>query len=263
MSVTVPVFASPSPRVSVVPIDRPWSWLAAGWKDLTAAWRVSLAYGAGLVVLSFLLTIGLWLMGLFYLVLPLAGGFFIVAPLLATGLYEVSRRLAAGETVDLRSSILAWRRPRQIAMMGVVLLLIHLVWVRVALLLFALFFYGQSPSLEMLLPALLNSSVSLPFLVTGTIIGAAFACVAFAVSVVSIPMLVDRDTGLIVAIATSATAARVNLRAMALWAALIVGFTAIGIATCFIGLAIVLPLIAHASWHAYRDIVEAEVESAR
>lgn len=255
MSVTVPVFTSPSPRIALVPVDRPWSWLAAGWKDFTRSPMVSLAYGAGFVALSYALTFGLWQLGLFYLFLPLVGGFFIVAPLLAVGLYEVSRRHMSGEPVDLRVVLTAWRAPRQIALLGMVLLLIHLVWVRVALLLFALFFSGRNPGMGDLVQTIFLSPVSLPFLVTGTLIGAAFATLAFAVSVVSIPMLLDRDVNVITAVATSMTAARANYRAMALWAALIVGFTVCGIVTFFFGLAVVLPLIAHASWHAYRDVV--------
>jgi uncharacterized membrane protein len=237
MSDTVPVFATPSPRVRVVPVDRPWHWLGRGWRDLTEVPGICLAYGAILVGVSFILTLGLWLAGLPYLVLPLAAGFMFVAPILAVGLYEVSRRLEAGSAPTLVEAALAWRRnPLQIALAGLILMLFHLAWVRIATLLFA--------------------GTSLMFFVVGTVIGGVLAAVVFAIAAVSIPMLLDRDVGVASAIATSVTAVALNWRPMALWAALIVLFTALGLATLFLGLAVALPLIGLASWHAYRDLVE-------
>lgn len=257
MSDTVPVFASPSPRVRLVPVDRPWHWLGRGWRDLIEAPGVCLAYGGLLVVASFILTFGLWLAGLPYLVLPLAAGFMFVAPLLAVGLYEVSRRLETGAAPTLAEAALAWRRnPLQIALAGLVLMLFHLAWVRIATLLFALFFSDAAPSLERLVDTLLFSGTSLAFLAVGTALGAVLAAAVFAIAAVSIPMLLDRDIGVASALATSVTAVLLNWRAMALWAALIVLFTALGLATCFIGLAIALPLIGLATWHAYRDLIE-------
>jgi len=242
-------------RVRLVPADRPWTWLARGWGDLTRALPVSLAYGIGLVIVSAALTLGLARTGLVYLFLPLVGGFFIVAPLIAVGLYETSRRLERGEPVSLAIALAAWRRPKQVALMGAVLLLINLVWIRVAMLLYALFFSGVNPTLENLVQVLLFSEDSIPFLVVGTLIGAGFAAATFAVSAVSIPMLLDRDVSVMTAILTSIAVVRTNWQAMALWAALIVALTAAGIATLFLGLAVAMPLVAHATWHAYRDLV--------
>lgn len=257
MSDTVPVFATPSPRVRVVPVDRPWHWLGRGWRDLTEVPGICLAYGAILVGVSFILTLGLWLAGLPYLVLPLAAGFMFVAPILAVGLYEVSRRLEAGSAPTLVEAALAWRRnPLQIALAGLILMLFHLAWVRIATLLFALFFADTSPSLERLIDTVLFSGTSLVFLVVGTAIGGVLAAIVFSIAAVSIPMLLDRDVGVASAVATSVTAVALNWRPMALWAALIVLFTALGLATLFLGLAIALPLIGLASWHAYRDLVE-------
>lgn len=258
MSEAVPVFATPSPRIRLVSLDRPWVWLAAGWRDLTHAPAVSLAYGAVLVAISVVLTFGLIAAGLFfYLILPLAAGFMFVAPLLATGLYETSRRLASGEPVSLNDAVFAYRRNGvQIAFFGLILMLLHLAWVRVATLLFALFFQGVNLNLDALIDALFFSTVSLPFLATGTVIGAALAIAAFALGAVSIPMLIDRDVNVFTALATSVTAVRLNWRPMALWAALIVIFTGLGMATFYVGLAVVLPLLGHATWHAYKDLVE-------
>ncbi len=257
MSEAVPVFTVPGPRVRKVPIDRAWNWLAAGWNDLWRAPTVSFAYGVALVVVSFALSLGLWLIGWFWLVLPLAAGFMFVAPLVAIGLYETSRRLAMGLDVSLADLLQAGRNNRpQIAYMGVVLLLFNLAWVRLATLLFALFFHDQNPTWDNFLETLLFSSVSLPFLIVGTAVGAVLAAIVFAISAVSLPMLMDREVNVFTAIATSVTAVQVNLKAMALWAALIVVFTGLGLATFYLGLAIALPLIGHATWHAYKDLVE-------
>jgi len=231
--------------------------MARGWSDLTRKPMLSLAVGAAVAVVGIGLKIATWFTGAIYLLLPLTAGFFFVAPLIAVGLYEISRRLGTGETVGGREVFLAWRRNGgQIALMGLVLMLAHLVWVRVASLLFALFFSGATPSLERMLDALIFSPVSISFLVTGSIVGLVLGTIIFAISVISIPMLIDRNVSVITAMATSLTAVRANLPAMALWAALIVGFTAAGLATFYLGLILVLPLLGHASWHAYRDLVE-------
>lgn len=253
----VPVFATPSPRVRLVAVDRPWHWLALGWRDLVAARHVSLSYGALIVAISFLIVLGLYFAGYFYLVLPAAAGFFLVAPLIGIGLYETSRRLAVGEPVSLALAVTSWRgNGEQIGFMGLILMLINLAWVRVATLLFALFYNQSNVTLDRLIEVLLVSPIALPFLITGTLIGLGFAVATFAIAAISIPMLLERKVTIFTAIATSMTVVRANWKPMALWAVLIVGFTAFGIATLFIGLALTMPLIGHASWHAYKDMVE-------
>jgi uncharacterized membrane protein len=257
VSEIVAVFKEPSPRVRRVAIDRPWRWLELGWADLRRAPRVSLAYGAALAAASMLLVMALLPANLVYLVLPLAAGFFLVAPILAVGLYETSRRLEYGQPVSLRHALLAVRiNAGQIALMGLVLMLFHLVWVRLATLLFALFFFDGNPGWNGMIDALFFSRVSLSFLVTGTFVGGALAAIVFGIGAVSIPMLIDRPVTVFTAIATSWTAVQINWKPMVLWAALIAFFTGVGLATFFVGLAVSLPLIGHASWHAYRDLVE-------
>jgi uncharacterized membrane protein len=252
----VPVFQEPSPRVNKIPLDRPWVWLSRGWIDLQHAAGVALLYGGLLVVASFTVTAALLYAGMIYLLLPVAAGFFLVAPVVATGLYEVSRRHELGLEVTLSDVLGACRRnATQIALLGLILMLIHLFWVRIATLLFALFFQASNPGWDGMIDAVLFSPVSLPFLVTGTVMGFILAAVSFALSAVSIPMLLDREVNVFTAIATSWTAVTTNWKPMALWAALIVFFTGIGLATFYLALAVTVPLIAFASWHAYRDLV--------
>ncbi|MBM3539651.1 MAG: DUF2189 domain-containing protein [Alphaproteobacteria bacterium] len=257
MTDAVPVFPTPGPKVRRVPLDRPWLWLARGWADLLRAPALSLGVGAAIAAVSIGLKIATMVSGAIYLALPLTAGFFLVAPLIAVGFYEISRRLGAGEAVSGWGFLLAWRRNgSQIALLGLLLMLAHLVWVRVATLLFALFFAGANPTFERLFDALIFSPVSISFLLTGGVVGLVLGAIVFSISVVSIPMLIDRDVNVIIAVATSLKAVRVNGPAMALWAALIVAFTAFGLVTFYLGLIVILPLLGHASWHAYRDVVE-------
>lgn len=253
----IPVFYGDSPRVRLVPVDRPWTWLAAGWRDVMAAPGVSLAYGALMVALTYLLLILLLQVGVFWLILPMTAGFLFLAPLMAVGLYETSRRLAAGEPVSLGAALAAFQRNAlQLSYMGVLLGLFHLGWVRIALLIFAVFFgLGFNPTWDTLVVRLAQPD-AIPFWAVGAAVGAVFAALVFAISAVSIPMLLDRDVNVFVAVATSFTAVRRNWPAMTLWAGLIVAFTAFGIIPLFLGLAVTMPLIGHATWHAYKDVVE-------
>jgi uncharacterized membrane protein len=257
MSESVPVFVAPSPRVRLVDVDRPWIWLAKGWRDLMAAPNVSLAYGAIFVAISYALVVGLAVADLLYLLLPLLAGFGFLAPLLAVGLYETSRRLQTGEKATLTGALFAWRRHGgQIALMGLVLMLFHLAWVRVATLLFALFFDEGAIAFPQLIELLFFSTRGLPFVIVGAVIGAALATLVFALSAVSIPMLLDRDVDVITAMVTSFVAVRQNARPMALWAGLIALFTVFGLGFFLVGLAVALPLLGHATWHAYKEMVE-------
>lgn len=244
------------PEIRKVGLERPWQWLAAGWNDLVRSPRVSLAFGLVFALGGYALSLGLWLGGMVYLVLPLAAGFMIVGPVLATGLYEVSRLHARGEPVTFRAALRAFARsPRQLAVMGFVLLLLLLTWIRLAIMIFMLYWGLTPPSFEDLIVNTFLKPESLPFLVFGTAVGAVFAAIAFSISVVSIPMLLDPRVDVITAVVTSVRAVRENPAAMLLWAALIVGFVGVGIATLYLGLIVAMPLVGHATWHARRDLV--------
>ena len=251
-------------RIARVANDRPWAWISAGMADLKAAPHIGFFYGGGIVLASWLLMLLLVQVGAAWAVLPAVAGFFLVGPVLAAGLYETSRRRERGEPASLTQALSAFRgRAPQLALMGAALLLINLLWVRIAGLLFAVFFgLGFSPSIESLPIALLRSEQLLPFLIIGTAFGFVLATATFAVSAVSIPMILDRDISALEAIVTSIRATFDNWRAMAFWAGLIVVFTGIALVPFFLGLALVLPLVGHATWHAYRDLVRDEAEAA-
>ncbi|HEV7268186.1 MAG TPA: DUF2189 domain-containing protein [Falsiroseomonas sp.] len=244
-------------RIRLVSNDRPWTWLEAGWRDLMAAPHIGFFYGGAVVAAGWALVLLLIAVDAMWAVLPAVAGFFLVAPLLGAGLYETSRRRELGEPISLPIALIAFRRNApQLTLMGAVLLIINLFWVRMAGLVFMLFFgLNFAPSIEQLPLALLRSDQLLPFLIVGTGVGFVLASIAFAVSAVSIPMIVDRDISAIEAVVISVRATLDNWRAMAFWAGLIVVFTAMALVPFFLGLALVLPLIGHATWHAYRDLV--------
>ena len=257
MSDVVPVSAVPMPRIRRRDLDRPWQWLNAGWHDLRRAAPISLMYGLACSLAGGVLTALIWALDWFYLVLPLMAGFMFMGPLLAVGLYYVSRELEAGNKPRLLDSMLAWRsNPQQIALMGLALMLFMLAWIRIAQIIFALFFAENppGPEVEFIVDVFLSAE-SIPFLTVGTIVGGVLAAVVFAISAISIPLLVDKPANVLTAIATSVAAVRENFWTMALWAWLIVLFVGAGIVTFYVGLIVTMPLIGHATWHAYKDLV--------
>lgn len=249
--------------VSRIAFDAPWDWLAAGWRDLWRVPHVSLIYGAAFTVASVLLVVGLIWAGSQSLVLVLAGGFLLVGPMLAVGLYEASRRLETGEPVTLSSvAFVAVKSPGQLAFMGVALLLIYFIWVEFAMLLFMLFFgSGDLPSADAFVPALLFTGQGLGLLIVGTIVGMGLALVVFATTAVSVPLMMTREIDLVTAVTTSVRTVIDNPKPMILWAALIVAAMALGIATAFVGLIIAFPLIGHATWHAFNELVPGASDS--
>jgi uncharacterized membrane protein len=247
-----------APPARVIHTDRPWLWLARGWQDLLAHKRIALGYGAALTVFGWILASVMLKAGAAWAILPATAGFFLMAPLLAAGLYEVSRRRELGQPVGSDAVLAPFRRQGgQLAFMGALLLIVHLAWVRVAGLLFALFFHGGfAVPMEELPFAMLQSPQFLPFLIVGTGLGFIFAAATFAACAVGIPALVARDISVGEAISLSARTVMAYPRPMILWAGLIVVFTGLGLVPFFLGLVVAMPLIGHASWHAYRDLVE-------
>lgn len=239
-----------------VDLEAPWRWLSAGWLDLLAFPHISLVYGAALAAIA----IGMWFalgsLGWQSMLPVFAGGFMLIGPVLGVGLYEASRLREAGQPVRWRDVLFTGlRSPIQLALLGLALFLVFVVWVQIAVLLFMMFM-GGSPFLPIdeFVPRLLFTWQGVSLLVVGTVVGAILAALVFAMSVISAPMLIDRQIGVASAVIASLNATQLNIKPMALWAALIAGFIAAGIATLSFGLIVIFPLIAHATWHAYREI---------
>lgn len=249
--------AAEGAEIGVVPFDRPWEWLAAGWRDLWTNASISLTYGALATICGMILTLGLSMAELESLVPVLGGGFLLVGPLLAVGLYEKSRILAAGGKPTLGATISAASASMmRLGLLSAFLLLLYLVWMRIAFMLLALFLGTQGlPPAREFMPTLLFTPHGLGLLIVGTATGAVLAALGFAGTAISIPLLMDRRLDALTAMAKSMEAVIRNPKPMALWAVLIAGFVALGMVTLGLGLIFAFPLLGHATWHAYRDLV--------
>lgn len=245
-----------SGSINVVGSDEPFAWLAAGWRDFRRSGLVSLGYGLIFVLAGVALTAGLYAAGLAYLIAPLTAGFLLVGPALTVGLYAISRDLERAQRPSLWRALSAWQaNPARLIGLGLLLVVFLIIWLRLAVLIFAVSFPYETLNIETMLTATLFTREGNIFLVVGTAVGSVMATIAFVTSVVSLPMLLDRNVDMLQAIVTSVVAVMMNPRVMALWAVLIVLFTAAGLLTGYIGLAVTLPLIGHASWHAYRSLI--------
>jgi len=209
MATATPVIESSltTPKVRSISVEQPWQWLAAGWKDLWRAPTVSIPYGLMFVVMGYALVYTIETR--FQYALALTTGFLLVGPFLSMGLYDVSRRLEAGRTPTLPLALTAWRNNLlPIALFGVLIGLLMIVWVRLSSLLFAVFMGGTNFSVDSSLTELFFRGSGFKFLLVFALIGAVVAAVVFAISVVSIPMMLDRKIDFITAVLTSLTAVR-------------------------------------------------------
>ena len=247
-----------------VSMSKPRAWLSAGIQDFRRAPAVSLAYGMFWVGLSIAITVGAVVMGYWYLLLPLIASFMFVGPLVAVGSFGIARALEAGRSPTLGDAFGGWyEHAGQLTMMGVTLVLVLLAWFNLAMILFALFFGFDIPNPTELYSALLTTPRGLGMLVLGTGVGAVLAFGAFTISVVAVPTLMDQDLTFMEGIEASVRAVGENLLPMLLWAAMLTGAVVIGVLTFYIGLALILPVLGFASWHAYEDLVRIEtVDSA-
>lgn len=246
--------------VAVVGTDDVFRWLLAGWRDLRKGRFVSLAYGLVFVVIGFCLTGGLYLLDMLYLVSPMIGGFLLVGPLLAMAFYDISRRFEAGEQVRFFEVLLAWRRnPYHIMTAGLVLMLVMMIWVRLSVILYAIFFPYTRIDMAGLWQSMLTPE-GVGFAITSSILGGSVAVLVYVSCAVALPLMCDRRIDFFKAAAVSIICVVKNLKAMVLWAAIVALFTFGGLLSGYIGLIITLPLIGHASWHAYRTLVPKGIE---
>ncbi|KAB0266845.1 DUF2189 domain-containing protein [Microvirga brassicacearum] len=235
-----------------------FTWLRAGWDDLKIKPAISLSYGIGVFLISLAVVVGLFAFGWDYILLPALAGFMVVGPILAVGLYEKSRRLAHERSTYLRDTIRAEARTGgQILFIGVILCLLMLLWMRAAVIVYALFFgLRPFPGLDHVAQMLVTSPIGWSMLVVGSLIGGLFAAFSFAISTFSIPMLLDKRVDAFTAMGTSMALVWNNLPVMLVWGAIVVGLFLLSLATCLLGLIIVFPLLGHATWHAYRAIAQ-------
>jgi uncharacterized membrane protein len=242
------------PAVRAVPFTAPFGWLAKGWQDFRAHPLPSVFYGVCFAAMGW--AIALTFRHAYEYLSALVTGFFLVGPFLAIGLYDLSRRREKGEPAWLAPTLDAWaRNVGAIGMFAVVLVVILLVWARASLVVFALFYTGEMPTVASFLGQLVSPE-NLEFIFAYFCVGGFFAVLTFAISVVSVPMMLDRNTDGVIAVLTSLKAFAASVPAMIVWGLIIAVLTAAGFALLFVGLIVAVPVIGHATWHAYRALVE-------
>jgi uncharacterized membrane protein len=245
---------SPFPRVRHVPVSAPFGWLAAGWRDFAANPLASAFYGVVFAVMGGLIVYVF--RHAYQYVWGLTTGFLLVGPFFAIGVYELSRQRERGEKPALGPTLAAWRpNVGSIGIFALVLGALLLVWSRASLVVIAVFFPDEMPSLANFMANALSGD-HLEFLGAYFAVGSFFAILTFAIAVVSVPMMLDRDTDGIVASLTSLRACAENLPTMVVWGLLIALVIGAGFLTWFVGLVVTVPVVGHAAWHAYRAIVE-------
>lgn len=243
------------PGIRHVPPGRPFVWLAQGFHDLRGNLVESLAYGAIVAAIGW--TIWTYAAGQPQPFTASITGFFLLAPLLAAGLYEISRRHELGLDTGFGESLQGWRRSGgALAEFGLELVIVAIFWERLSAILFALLYAGAVPNLEAFYREVFLSGNYWQLAVVYVAIGGVLAIAVFVLSAISIPMLLDRDVDIYTAMATSLVAVGRNIPAMAVWAILIVVLTAIGFATFMLAMIPIFPVLGHATWHAYRDLTQ-------
>jgi uncharacterized membrane protein len=238
-------------------------WVALGWHDLLTRPWPSLAYGLLIFLVSEALVFSLFYLEWDYIMFPALAGFMVVGPILAVGLYAKSRRLAAGESVSLGNMLFPDARSGpQILFTGVLLCLLMLLWMRAAVIVWALFFgLLPFPGLDHIVPVLFGTPIGWAMLVVGSAVGALFAAFSFAISVFSVPMLLDKPVDALTAMGSSVALVWNNLRVMLVWGAIVLALFLLCIVTGLAALVVVFPLLGHGSWHAYRSMEPAESTS--
>jgi uncharacterized membrane protein len=241
-------------KVHRVPALQPLVWLRQGWDDLRYfGWR-SLAQGAVIAILGAVL---LMLFGTHpYLVTAAITGYLLIGPILTTELCELSKRRESQEVLSGdESSQPPTRNATSLLQFGAILAAIALVWFVASATLLQAIEHTPAPSLAVVIWGSLADAVTGPQLLTYIVSGAVLAAIVFTLSVVAVPLIIDRHTSAMDAIWTSIRTTLANIPAMLVWAGLIVCVTAVGFITLLIGMVVVAPLLGHATWHAYRDLV--------
>lgn len=231
--------------------------LTEGWRDLLAGGPFSLIFGAVYAVAGIVIVAMLLRDGSQHLVFPTMAMFLLVGPITAVGLYEISRRLEAGEALSFGPVFGAFLRHGgvQLALFGFLLAFVAIAWFKLATIIYAVFFGVAPQPLDEMIRVVATTREGLAFLVVGNLVGAALAVFVFCVSVVSVPMLLDRDVDLITAVSTSVAAVRESPRAFISFGVMVVTLIGVGMALFMVGLALTLPLIGHATWRLYRKAI--------
>lgn len=248
---------APSPEINEVDGSDLRQSLALGWRDFQRAPHLGLAFSAVYVLGGWLIVWAMTAKGQVWWTLPASAGFPILGPFIACGFYEISRRLEAGEPLVAAEvfGVIFRQKDRQIPAIAAVIVVYFLFWNFLSHMIFALFLGNATMTNVSSSLAVFLSPEGLAMLAFGTAVGAAFATLLFCLTVVSLPMLLDREVDFVTAMLTSFALVRENPRVMLGWGALIAISLFVGMIPGFLGLFLVLPLFGHASWHLYRRAI--------
>lgn len=235
-------------------------WIKLGWRDFLAAGWPSFLHG----LIVFIASVGIVMITfLYWPILPGAiSGFVLVGPILATGLYALSRRIEQKKSVSMMDALNAWRKGSKcLAMFGLLLILAGIAWVAATALLFTLFVEADISQPEAFLRYVFVQN-EVHFMLWA-ILGGLGAALMFSLTVVSVPMLLDRDVDTRTALLTSIRAVGENPITMGWWAIIILVATGLSVLTLMLGFIVTYPVMGHASWHVYRDLVDSSALSQR
>ena len=226
----------------------PLRWISLGWNDFKRAPKHSLVYGFSVVLISYFIFSLAWLYNSITLALALLSSFVFVAPILCIGLYSIARQIKHNKPIDLRKSFRHGMRPYgDLLIFVIVMMVISLLWARAASMIHI--FVPVSPDAKL--------SDLLIFLGIGSAVGSIFAAIIFSASVFSLPMIMDKKTDMITSCISSINAVLRNKPAMLLWSMIVVFFTGVGIMSGFLGFLVIMPLLGYATWHGYRESIDA------
>ena len=251
-----PAAVGPRAQMRTLSWASPFRWLELGRKDLFKHPGIALFYGVCFFLMAQLLALVFKHKPEY--TLSMISGCLLIGPFLAMGLYEVSRRLERGEHPAMASSLMCWdQHVPSMAMLVLVLMVLELLWGRASLVVFAVFFDTGMPSTTSVMEAVFNPK-NIEFVLVYLAVGGVFAALVFGLSVVSIPMILDRDTDAISAVLTSMRVVLTHTAVLVLWGALLGTLVVAALWPWALGIIFVGPWLGHASWHAYRGSVDWE-----
>lgn len=238
-----------------LPASAPFDWLKAGMRDTFVAPASSLLYGFAVFLISVVFVAALFRFGFSYILFPVIASFMVLGPLVAIGLYGKSRLLASGtphvSTLEMIS--VKAKSPGQLLLVGVVLMLIMTFWLRFAIVLYALFF-GLAPygGFEETVNTMFFTNTGRTLLLVGSAVGGILAAFSFSVSAFSIPMLMNEKKDTMSAMALSVVIAWANKSVVFVWGTIVLALFLVSVATGFVGLIVIFPILGHGTWHAYQ-----------
>ena len=227
--------------------NAPFRWIKLGWQDFKHAPRQSISYGVMMVVSSYGITLLALKYGNLYSLLSLLSGFILLGPIVAIGLYSISSQLQEGKIPILGHCLREGRRQLgNLMVLGFILLVVFLIWARSASMLHIFYPVESGAKIDKFVL----------FFSIGTGVGAVFSAIIFIISAFSLPMIMDRKVDMVTAVITSANAVLRNKLAMLVWSLLIVLSVLLSFATAYLGFLVLLPVIGHATWHAYQETID-------